>query len=107
MTPVYALSAALLVALGFAGITFSTTANTLLQLNVPDHLRGRVLSLYFLLFAGSTPIGGLLIGTASDVFGVPAALLLCAALCLLGLGGALLYRRTAGAPRPPAGAPAS
>jgi MFS family permease len=93
VVPIYALSGVLLVALGFAGITFSTTANTLLQITVPDHLRGRVVSLYFLLFAGSTPIGGLLIGIASNAFGVPAALLLCATLCLLGLGGALLYRR--------------
>jgi MFS family permease len=101
LVPVYAVSAVLLVALGFAGIMFSTTANTLLQLNVPDHLRGRVLSLYFLLFAGSTPIGGLLIGATSDAFGVPAALLLCAVLCLVGLGGALLYRRaSAASPRP-------
>jgi MFS family permease len=89
----YALSGALLIALGFAGILFSTSANTLLQLNVPDELRGRVMSLYMLLFAGSTPIGGLLIGTLSNIIGVSETLLLCAALCLLGIGGALVYRR--------------
>lgn len=93
LSPVFALSSALLVALGFAGISFATTANSLLQLNVPDELRGRVMSLYMLLFAGSTPIGGLLIGSVSDVLGVSAALLICATLCLLGVGGALLYRR--------------
>lgn len=92
LSPVFALSGVLLVALGFMGITFTTTANTLLQLTVPDALRGRVVSLYFLLFAGSTPIGGLLIGTASRAFGVPVALLLCALLCALGLGGAVVYR---------------
>jgi MFS family permease len=89
----YALSGALLIALGFAGILFSTSANTLLQLNVPDALRGRVMSLYMLLFAGSTPIGGLLIGTLSNIIGVSETLLICAALCLLGVGGALVYRR--------------
>jgi MFS family permease len=89
----YALSGALLIALGFAGILFSTSANTLLQLNVPDALRGRVMSLYMLLFAGSTPIGGLLIGTLSDIIGVSETLLVCAALCLLGIGGAIVYRR--------------
>jgi MFS family permease len=89
----YALSGALLIALGFAGILFSTSANTLLQLNVPDALRGRVMSLYMLLFAGSTPIGGLLIGTLSNIIGVSETLLVCAALCLLGVGGAMLYRR--------------
>ena len=89
----YVISGALLIALGFAGILFSTSANTLLQLNVPDALRGRVMSLYMLLFAGSTPIGGLLIGTLSIVIGVSETLLVCATLCLLGIGGALLYRR--------------
>lgn len=93
LSPIFALSSALLVALGFAGISFATTANSLLQLNVPDELRGRVMSLYMLLFAGSTPIGGLLIGSVSDLMGVSAALLICAGLCLLGVGGALLYRR--------------
>jgi len=89
----YAISGALLIALGFAGILFSTSANTLLQLNVPDELRGRVMSLYMLLFAGSTPIGGLLIGTLSNIIGVSETLLVCAVLCLLGIGGALVYRR--------------
>jgi MFS family permease len=93
LSPVFLLSAVLLAALGFAGITFATTANSLVQLTVPDELRGRVMSLYMLLFAGSTPIGGLLIGAVSSALGVPAALLLCAALCLLGVAGALIYRR--------------
>jgi MFS family permease len=88
----FAISGALLIALGFAGILFSTSANTLLQLNVPDALRGRVMSLYMLLFAGSTPIGGLLIGTLSNIIGVSYTLLVCASLCLLGVGGALVYR---------------
>lgn len=89
----FALSAALLVALGFAGITFATTANSLLQMIVPDALRGRVMGLYILLFAGSTPIGALLIGTASNLIGVSATILLCAALCALGVAGAFMYQR--------------
>jgi MFS family permease len=89
----FVLTALLLVALGFAAIIFSTTANTLLQLNVPDDLRGRVMSLYILLFAGTTPIGGFLIGTLSSMLGVSWALGICATLCLAGVGGALLYRQ--------------
>jgi MFS family permease len=89
----FALTALLLVALGFAGIIFTTTANTLLQLTVPDDLRGRVLSLYILLFAGTTPIGGFLIGSLSSMFGVSWALGICAMLCLVGVAGALLYRQ--------------
>lgn len=89
----FVLSAALLMALGFAGIMFSTTANTLLQLMVPDALRGRVMSLYILLFAGSTPIGGFLIGTFSNIIGVSWTLFASAALCLAGVLGAVVYRR--------------
>lgn len=92
----FIISGVLLIALGFAGILFSTSANTLLQLSVPDALRGRVMSLYMLLFAGSTPIGGLLIGSLSNVIGVPETLLFCAVLCLLGVGFAFLYQRRTG-----------
>ncbi len=99
----FVLSAVLLVALGYAGIIFATSANTLLQLTVPDELRGRVMSLYILLFAGSTPIGGFLIGSLSDVIGVSWTLLLCACLCFAGVSGAAIYHRRAlgAAPLPP------
>jgi MFS family permease len=88
----YALSAVLLVGLGMAGITFATASNTLLQLASPDALRGRIMSVYVLLFMGSTPIGGLTIGVLSDTFGVQAALLTCAVLCTCGVGIATFYR---------------
>jgi MFS family permease len=97
LTTNYFLSAAILMALGYAGILFTTTASTLLQLRVPDALRGRVTSLYLLLFMGSTPIGGLLVGTSAHAWGVPTALVLCAVLCLLGVGGAMLYQQRSGA----------
>lgn len=87
----FALTALLLMALGGAGVLFTTSANTLLQLTVPNELRGRVMSLYILLFAGTTPIGGFLIGTLSSTLGVVWALLICAGLCLAGVAGALLY----------------
>ena len=89
----FALTALLLMALGCAGVVFTTSANTLLQLTVPNELRGRVMSLYILLFAGTTPIGGFLIGTLSSSLGAVWALLICAALCLVGVAGALLYDR--------------
>ncbi len=89
----YYLSGVLLVALGLAGILFSTSASSLIQLTTPDTLRGRVMGLYMLLFAGSTPIGGMFIGSLSSRIGVPETLLLCALLCLLGVGGAFLHGR--------------
>ncbi|MFN8439680.1 MAG: MFS transporter [Caldilineaceae bacterium] len=87
------LSELLLVILGFFGVMFSTNAATLIQTTVADRLRGRVTSLYFLLFAGSTPIGAYLIGTLSSNLNVTDALLICAALCLVGVVFSLGYER--------------
>ena len=90
------LTLGLLVLLGGAGIIFTTSANTLVQLSVPDALRGRVISLYWLLFAGSTPIGAFLIGTLAEQIGVAETLVLCAGMCLVGVGIGWGYWRRAG-----------
>src|SRR6266699_5480877 len=57
LSHLFALSLILIAAVGFAQIAFSATANTTLQTVAPDHLRGRVMSVYMLLFAGSVPFG--------------------------------------------------
>jgi hypothetical protein len=54
------------------------------------------MSIYILLFAGTTPIGGFLIGSLSDWMGVSRTLLICAGLCLTGVLGGALYRRRMG-----------
>ncbi len=59
----------LLFLVGIAFTTWTSNANSILQLNVPDHLRGRVLSLYLWAFAGLAPVGGLLAGWLADVGG--------------------------------------
>ena len=92
----------LLVVIGMAGITCATAANSLLQLETPEQLRGRVLSINILLTQGSTPIGGFLIGSLGELAGVQTALVLCAALCVLGVGIAFSYRwRLADRAKPP------
>ena len=63
----------LMVVVGFGGITMAATANTMIQLNVPDTLRGRAMSVYTTVFAGSTPIGGLLFGWLASAAGVAIA----------------------------------
>jgi MFS family permease len=86
------LTLACLVGVGAAGTTFATTANTSIQLAAPDHMRGRVVSLYMLLFAGSTPIGGLLMGLIAGSWSTQWAVAIFAALCCLGTAlGALYY----------------
>ena len=44
-------------------------SNTLIQSMVPDHLRGRVMSVYSMMFMGMAPIGSLLAGAAADRVG--------------------------------------
>lgn len=87
----YLLTLALLLFLGVANTTFASTANTSLQLATPDHLRGRVMALYMLLFAGSTPIGGFLTGFLAETMGVSSALAVNAGACLIGVLIGLAY----------------
>ena len=87
----YYLTLLFLLLLGAAGIAFTATANTSLQLSSPDHLRGRIMGLYQLLFAGSTPIGAYLTGLMAEHLGVSEAIGIEAALCMLGVGAGLAY----------------
>jgi MFS family permease len=91
----YVLSLVLIAAVGFAQIAFSAIANTTLQTVSPDHLRGRVMSVYMVVFAGSTPIGNLFTGAIAAPFGASIALLTGA---LVSLAAAILgwfYRKPA------------
>ena len=63
---------AMLVA-GAGGIAMAVTANTTIQTTVPDQLRGRVMSVYTTVFAGSVPAGGLLAGYVASRWGVGVA----------------------------------
>lgn len=84
------LSAALLVPTGFAMMVQMAASNTLLQMMVPDALRGRVMSLYSMMFMGMAPIGALLAGGAADVIGAPMTVAAGGALCIL---AAFWFRR--------------
>ncbi|MER5546754.1 MFS transporter [Streptomyces sp. CG4] len=74
--PGYGTFLALLIPSGCAAVTVTTTANALTQLHAAPHLRGRVLSVYFLVLLGGTPIGAPLVGLVSDTFGTRSSLVL-------------------------------
>jgi MFS family permease len=86
-----------LVALSLAGaasISFMSTGNSTLQLNAAPTMRGRVMSLWFVAFQGSTPIGGPVVGATMAVAGPRAGLGLGAITVLLvALGGLVALRR--------------
>lgn len=70
---------------GWSMITFTASVNTTLQLNVPDNLRGRVMSVYSLVFGGVTPIGSLFSGSIAHLWGAPAGLAAGATIGLISL----------------------
>jgi MFS family permease len=91
---VFAVSMAAMLFIGAGGIAMAATANTSIQLAVPDALRGRVMSVYTTVFAGSTPIGGLLMGAIASKFGVGEAFLVGGVVCVVvGVGVAISLRR--------------
>ncbi len=84
------IAAALLFVVGVSQILFLAGSNTTLQVTVPDELRGRVMALYTLVFAGMSPFGAFLIGSVAEAFGARAACLAGGGLglaCVLGLAG--------------------
>jgi MFS family permease len=86
-----------LVALALAGgasISFMSTGNSTLQLAAAPSMRGRVMSLWFVAFQGSTPIGGPIVGWVMAQVGARAGLGLGGVTCLLtALLGLLALRR--------------
>jgi MFS family permease len=78
----YPLSLLLLAGIGFSTISFSATANTALQTGSPDHLRGRIMGLYVVVFAGTTPIGNLFTGGLAGLWSAPFSLIGGAAIAL-------------------------
>lgn len=54
---------------GLCAMTFTTSAQSYLQVNAPPHMRGRLMGLYTLLFFAGTPLGAPLIGLLSDALG--------------------------------------
>ena len=94
--------------IGAGGIAMAATGNTMIQLAVPDELRGRVMSVYTTVFAGSAPIGGLLFGWIASRAGPSSALLVggLAALAVATIAG-LAARRARVGLRPEPFRPAS
>lgn len=71
---------------GFGLILYISSTNVLVQMTTADEYRGRVMSLYTLMFLGTAPFGSLLAGAIAERFGAPMATTVCA---LVLLGGAL------------------
>ena len=93
-TPWFPLALLLLIGVGYAGMLVTSSANTQLQLSAPDDLRGRVMSVYSLMFTGVTPIGALVTGFLADAIHVRLTLGIEAAICVVVASAAMLVLRS-------------
>jgi MFS family permease len=83
------LSVVLLVPVGYSLMVQMAASNTLIQAMVPDVLRGRVMSVYSMMFLGMAPFGGLSAGYAAEHIGAPVTVAGGGAICLI---AAILFR---------------
>jgi MFS family permease len=65
------LSVVLLLPVGYTVMLQMACSNTLIQVMVPDALRGRVMAVYSMMFMGMAPIGALLGGALAERLGAP------------------------------------
>lgn len=83
LSPTLAVGFPVAVALGFASVMFMTASTAVVQVGAGPEYRGRVLAIQAMVFLGSTPIGGPLVGAVADVFGPRASIALGGASCLV------------------------
>jgi MFS family permease len=85
---------AALVPLGLSSVTFAAGVNSTLQLEASPAMRGRVMALYSVVFLGSTPIGGPIVGWLAEVAGPRAGLVLAGVAALVAaVAGAIAFAR--------------
>jgi MFS family permease len=84
---------------GCTSIGFLTASTAIVQVRAAPEMRGRVLALQAMVFLGSTPIGGPLLGAVCETWGARSGLVLGAVACLAAAAlGSLAARRLASAP---------
>ena len=89
----FGLAAAVLVVVGFTGIFVMAGANTSHQLTVPDELRGRIMSLHMMVFAGMAPFGAFMVGSLAERFGIRTTLAVAGIAGLVSVAGLSIWWR--------------
>jgi hypothetical protein len=78
--------------MGWGAVTQLATMNTLLQLQVPDTLRGRVFSIYLWALQGIAPFGSLLVGWMTQELSLSTTALICGLISLTIIGGIQVFQ---------------
>jgi MFS family permease len=81
----YLFSIIVLVLSGWGVVSFLAVANSFIQMRTPDVLRGRVMSVYALVFLGIAPLGNVVMGSVAHAVGTGRAVSIGACLCLLAI----------------------
>ncbi|MEK6752278.1 MAG: MFS transporter [Chloroflexota bacterium] len=79
------LALVLLAFIGWGTVTQLVTMNTMIQMQVPNDLRGRVFSIYFWALQGVAPFGSIMIGWIAQTWNVQTAIVAGGTICLLGI----------------------
>ena len=93
--PGFGVALAALVLVGAASAAFTATTNSLMQLAAEPAMRGRVMALWSVVYLGSTPVGGPVVGWLAEHAGARAGVLVGAAAALAAGGGLLFVSRQA------------
>jgi MFS family permease len=91
-TNIYLLTGIFLAITGFVFISFTSSANSTLQLNSSNEYRGRVMSVYTLVFAGSTPFGNLYVGLFAEYFNARVGFIACGVIIILLMIPLFIYK---------------
>ncbi|MDP2752842.1 MAG: MFS transporter [Nitrospirota bacterium] len=83
LSKIFYLSIVILIFVGWGIVSFLATANSFIQLSVPDNLRGRAMSIYALVFLGTAPLGNSLLGVLANSFGTSRAVSISAIICII------------------------
>jgi hypothetical protein len=90
--PNFVVAMVLLLPAGFFSMYTAQAANQRMQMGVDAEYRGRVMSLYVLVFLGTTPIGASVVGWWGEHFGVPASIWCAGLVCLTASVTALVWQ---------------
>jgi MFS family permease len=96
LAAIYPLAIVLLLVAGFCELSFSSMVQTIVQMNAPDHIRGRVLGLYTMMASGLRMFSGITVGLIGSEISIHASLAIAAGAVAIAIS--VIYVRTRRAP---------
>lgn len=76
-------SLAIIMFVGWGMVSYLASANSYIQVSVPDELRGRVMSVYSFVFLGTVPIGNAVMGIAAERIGTTNTVTIAGIICIM------------------------